>query len=269
MPTNPNGQFKVYLPVTNDISSDNTTNTQPTLHDGQVFQEVYVDPEFYLDYTITNIDGKEHRQVVVREKPMINIDLKKYISDRFVNGTNMNSSKEHFTDTDRFTDIINFMQAFCRDINLNPSYCELFYCEVNKKEYVPDNGLKLWKIQRHIYRYIYRSLYNAKDTDTVSSTSTNTSTSTDTLVEESKINKDEKDKFVDFLAKTSTYEKEELSPGWDEELYHYMKDLDISFASLNARGRLQEILAHIACHNINFRLSLRDACGRVFMIYNE
>lgn len=222
-------QFKVYLPLI--VNDQGVSTTVPAkLEDGQRFCEVYVGPEFFLDHSQVVQDGSPC--ITIRKTEPIVIHLADY---------------EH-----------THMNQLCRLIHLNPSYCELFYCRVGDHPYVPSaKGLKLWKIQRHLYRYINDTIYK----DMAGSTTTNTDSTS--------VNNDSNMNvlsLVDLIAEGSLYETDELSPGDDDELAHYMKDLDFSFAALDARGRLQEIASQVRHNSISFELRLRDSNGQVFHI---
>lgn len=217
-------QFKVLLPITTDDTGVSTL-TPAKLEDGQCFKEVYVGPEFFIDRSQT-IDN--HNCITLRKSEPITIHLSDY---------------DHHE-----------IAQLCEKIHLNPSYCELFYCRVGDSPYIPvAKGLKLWKIQRHVYRYINDVKY-ANVSGLV-----NSPEDTSNIESNSNI-------ICELLSKGSLYERDELSPGNDDELDHYMKDLDISFAVLDARGRIQEIASQVRHHSISFELRLRDCTGQVFHI---
>lgn len=251
-------QFKVYLPLfVNDKGVSSTTPAK--IEDGQQFKEVYIGPEFFIDRSQSIDEGV--KCVTIRKMEPNVIHLSDY-EDRQMN-------------------------QLCRLIHMNPSYCELFYCRVGKHPYVPSaNGLKLWKIQRHLYRYINDVVFKvmleeeskldeldnidkADKLKELKTESNNTEDNTEdseentTMLNEGDLNLI---KFVDLIGEGSLYELSELSPGDDDELQHYMKDLNISFATLDARGRFQEIASQIRHHNISFELKLRDGNGQVFHI---
>jgi len=262
MSGNTTNQFKVFIPI--DINTTSSESTSELLHHGQQFQEIYVSPEYYIDYSTPTSDGK--RLVTIKKNKPINIDLNKYTRDSLASNYCIDSG------VDPITYHTNIMNTFCRTVNLFPSYCELFYCEVNGTEYSPDNGLKFWKIQRYIYRYlhkIYLTIYPTDTDDSIDNVVDNvvddtTNDAIDNVVD----NVVDDTTFVDYLAKSSLYDTDEISPGRDDEM-DYMKDLNISFVSLDARTRIQEILSHVTCHNIPFKLKLRDEKGHVFVLFKE
>lgn len=231
--------FKVYLPVfTNDQGV--TTTVPSNLSDGQLFKEVYVGPEFFLDHSIA-VDGSDECVTLRKAEPNVT-----HLSDY-----------EHRQ-----------MHELCKTIHLNPSYCELFYCRVGDHPYVPSaNGLKLWKIQRHLYRYINDTIYkNIAESNPSVTEPANRITSTNSIDGDQQPSESNSVTLVDILGEGSLYNVDELSPGNDDMLAHYMKDLNISFEILDARGRIQEIAAQVRHHNIPFELRLRDSNGQVFHI---
>lgn len=250
-------QFKVFLPYHTDDTGVSST-VPAKLEDGQRFQEVYVGPEFFIDRSVICDNGKTC--VTIRKSEPHVIHLSDYTHEE-----------------------LNYL---CRSNGLNPSYCELFHCRIGEHPYIPSaNGLKLWKIQRHLYRYINDNIYkniagSVNTTSTMLDINTTPDAHNDMDNDQNTVNKVENTDgdnveimpevdsltLVDFLSEGSLYEVTELSPGDDDELEHYMKDLDISFASLDARGRLQEIAAQIHNNNVSFELRLRDGNGQVFHI---